>query len=125
MDVPKIVLTRRRITFAIMGELYNRRSDVFTAKFYRIWWGKLRRWYLGKFRKAYVEKQLALRRGRCLQCGRCCMLGIRCPYLTEDNRCSIYNGKRPLQCKLFPIDERDLKDMDYQCGFYFVNKGES
>ncbi len=125
MDASKVALKGRGVAFAIVGELYSRRGDLFSARFYRLWWGKLRRWYLGKFKKTYVRRQLELRRGRCLQCGRCCTLAIRCPYLTDDNRCSIYNGKRPLQCKLFPIDERDLKDVDYQCGFYFVSEGES
>jgi len=46
---------------------------------------------------------------KCLKCGRCCYMGfydrrgfktkttIKCPYLTEDNLCNVYNN-RPKWC---------------------------
>ena len=41
--------------------------------------GKLRRFYLVHFRKKYVQKQLALRDGKCRQCGQCCVLFFSVP----------------------------------------------
>lgn len=70
---------------------------------------------------SYVRKQLERKRGICLQCGKCCQFAIRCNHLTLDNKCDIYNLKRPKQCVYFPIDERDLADVDFKCGYYFVD----
>jgi len=68
-----------------------------------------------------VKEQLYKRQGNCLQCGRCCKLVFKCPMLQEDifnTRCRIY-GFRSKVCRLFPISEEDLKDVDYQCGYSF------
>lgn len=90
------------------------------GKFWRGLWGKLRRLYLVHFRLQYVQEQLKKRRGHCLQCGKCCRFAVKCPHLTEDNKCDIYNLKRPKQCVYFPIDEKDLADVNFECGYYFV-----
>jgi len=89
--------------------------------------GKLRRLYLGILRPGYVKESLARRVGHCDRTGACCHLMYTCPLLdTKSNpvRCSIHEIK-PLSCRLFPIDERDLKDRDIvspdaPCGFSFV-----
>ena len=84
-------------------------------------WGKVRRFYLSHFVPGYVEKQLKLRRGECRRCGACCTLLFRCPHLRGANECGTYQ-RRYLQCRLFPIDERDLAEVEGRCGFWFETK---
>lgn len=86
-------------------------------------WGKLRRFYLSKFRRGYVTQARSHRRGECRRCGACCAIMFRCPYLKDGNHCSIYE-KRHEQCGHFPIDVRDLRFLDHVCGHYFVEKDE-
>lgn len=88
-------------------------------------WGKLRRQYLIAFRKSYVKEGLERRFGECLRCGACCKLMTDCFFCTRGlpTGCKIYSV-RPLVCRFFPIDERDLADRDLvlptvPCGFYF------
>ncbi|MBJ6759675.1 YkgJ family cysteine cluster protein [Myxococcaceae bacterium JPH2] len=50
----------------------------------------------------------------CTRCGACCVapdiaaldkpLGLRCPHLTEDNLCSVYE-RRPQVCRDYEADE--------------------
>jgi uncharacterized protein len=82
---------------------------------------KFRRLVLCAIRMEYVQQQTALRGGECVGCGRCCKLVYRCPFLggTDENpRCLVYDD-RPKPCQAFPIDERDLVDVNYQCGYFF------
>lgn len=82
---------------------------------------KVRRLFLCAFRPQYVERQEAARGGECVQCGKCCKLVFKCPFLggTDDNpRCMVYEG-RPKPCQAFPIDRRDLADVNFQCGYFF------
>ncbi len=81
--------------------------------------GKLRRWWLTNFRPGYVAEQLARREGACKGCGRCCRLMFRCLFLTRSHRCFVYGLWRPGNCTAFPIDERDLGDVDGECGYSF------
>jgi hypothetical protein len=84
--------------------------------------GKFRRLYLSYFRKAYVKKQLALRKGECLQCARCCSFVFECPMLTKQRLCRIYNKSRLKVCKIFPIDQRDIDEVALYggtCGYRF------
>ncbi|MBI3620935.1 MAG: hypothetical protein HY208_01925 [Nitrospirae bacterium] len=77
---------------------------------------------------AYIQDQQQLREGECVRCGRCCRLVFRCPFLggTEENpTCLIYERGRPFQCAAFPIDPRDLADVDFQCGYHFAAPGEA
>ncbi|MDF2548358.1 MAG: hypothetical protein K0R93_3256 [Anaerosolibacter sp.] len=87
--------------------------------------GKIRRFYLSHFGKDYVESQLEKREGNCKMCGRCCQLGYRCPFLRTDNSCGVYNDHRwmrPAQCAFFPLDQRDMEEMNNSaCGYYFEN----
>jgi len=88
--------------------------------------GKLRRFYLGHFRKAYVAERKAARRGECARCGACCQLLHRCPWALDCEGlagCRIYE-KRPVNCHVFPLDGRDLAERDLviperPCGFHF------
>lgn len=82
---------------------------------------KVRRFFLCAFRPEYVREQERLRGGDCVQCGKCCKLVFKCPFLggTDENpRCMVYEG-RPKPCQAFPIDRRDLVDVNFQCGYFF------
>ncbi|MFQ5877990.1 MAG: YkgJ family cysteine cluster protein [Acidobacteriota bacterium] len=90
-------------------------------------WGKIRRFYLAHFRLGYVRESLARRRGGCDRTGACCRLMFTCPLLDARERpvrCTIHEIK-PRVCRVFPIDERDLRDRDIvspdrPCGFWFI-----
>jgi len=94
-------------------------------------WGKVRRFYLAHFRPAYVRESLARRVGNCDRTGACCNLMFTCPLLDRRPtpvRCTIHEFK-PRVCRLFPIDERDLRDRDIvspdvPCGFSFIPREE-
>ena len=81
-------------------------------------WGKLRRFWLSRFRKGRVGYWHNRRRGECKRCGACCSIMFRCPHLQGVNQCGIYE-KRYKQCSLFPIDPRDLRYLHDVCGFWF------
>ncbi len=84
--------------------------------------GKLRRFWLVHFRKKYVSQQLSVRQGACRQCGVCCNLLFICPMLTTQGNCVVYGTCRPQACKAFPIDQRDIEEVQHcrsQCGFRF------
>lgn len=84
--------------------------------------GKMRRFLLLRFRKFYVTEQIGQRRGECNQCGNCCEILFRCPFLikndTGDSLCSIYEN-RPQQCAAFPINEKCLSEVDFDCSYNF------
>ena len=93
--------------------------------------GKVRRFYLAHFRPGYVRESLARRVGQCDRTGACCHLMFTCPLLDQKPqpvRCTIHEIK-PRVCRLFPIDERDLRDRDIvspdaRCGFSFVPRDQ-
>jgi hypothetical protein len=77
---------------------------------------------------------MRLRRiGACRNCGICCQLGWGCwfhrsPEMETDGGCSRYE-LRPSTCRLFPIDQRDLRDRNMllphiPCGYSFVTVEE-
>jgi len=84
--------------------------------------GKMRRFALVRFRKEYVQQQESLRKGECNQCGNCCEILLKCPFLIKQDDgfsvCSIYEN-RPGQCGAFPIDERCLEDVRFECTYSF------
>ena len=86
-------------------------------------WGVIRRFYLVHCRPEYVETKRKQRVGECSRCGDCCLLVVRCPFLEGKNECKIYS-KRSEQCRMFPIDERDLEDCP-TCSFRFVEDARS
>jgi len=87
--------------------------------------GKLRRFALVRFRRDEVIESLSLRRGDCNRCGACCEILFKCPFLKKHDdattSCGIYED-RPSQCRLFPIDQRDLAEVRGTCSFYFIEK---
>jgi hypothetical protein len=95
-------------------------------------WGKLRRFYLIRFRPAYVEASRKRRVGECHRTGACCNLLFTCPVLGMAEKtpsCGIYQ-RRPGNCTTFPIDERDLHDRNIMnpwepCGFSFSSDGDA
>src|ERR1043165_4874626 len=87
--------------------------------------GKLRRFVNVNFRKNEVIEKLALRQGECNRCGACCEILFKCPFLKKHRdgttSCGIYED-RPSQCRLYPIDRRDLAEVRGSCSFYFIEK---
>ena len=87
--------------------------------------GKLRRFVSANFRKHEVVASLALRRGECNRCGACCEILFKCPFLKKHadgtTTCGIYED-RPNQCRLFPIEQRDLEEVRGTCSFYFIER---
>ncbi len=99
----------------------------------RLWWGKLRRAFLGRLLPGYVRRRHALRRGHCVRCGACCQLGIVCPALDADAAglaiCLKYQKKRDPNCRIFPITQSDLRDRDLilpgtPCGYWFPDEAD-
>lgn len=84
--------------------------------------GKIRRLWLVHFQKGYVQRQISVRQGDCHQCGTCCNLLFTCPMLTKQRRCFVYGSCRPQACKVFPIDQRDIDEVNFcsgRCGYRF------
>ena len=100
----------RRISAAKIGVLQAR--------------GKIRRFVYSNFRKEATAKKLELRQGECNRCGACCELLFKCPFLkklSEGNfECGIYE-KRPNNCRVFPLDKRDLQEVA-ECSYTFIEK---
>lgn len=87
--------------------------------------GKLRRFVLSNFQKQEVIEALSLRRGECNRCGACCEILFKCPFLKKQDdgttSCGIYED-RPNQCRLYPIQKRDLDEVRGTCSYYFIEK---
>jgi hypothetical protein len=91
-------------------------------------WGKVRRFCLAALRPGQVKMSKERRRGECIRCGACCRLIFKCPalyYLDDGTAACRYHQLRPMNCRVFPIDERDIADRDMvmperPCGFHFV-----
>ncbi len=87
-----------------------------------IFTGKVRRLFAVHFRKEYVARQLSAREGECHQCGTCCNFSFACPMLTRRKLCLVYGLCRPLSCRLFPLDQKDIDDVTLcggTCGYRF------
>ena len=87
--------------------------------------GKIRRFVNTNFRKQEMIQSLALRRGECNRCGACCELVFKCPFLKKNSDgtslCGIYEN-RPNSCRLFPIEQRDIREVKGTCSYYFIKK---
>jgi hypothetical protein len=87
--------------------------------------GKLRRFVRIRFKRDEVVEALALRRGDCNRCGACCEILFKCPFLKKHldgtTSCGIYED-RPSQCRLFPLDRRDIQEVRGTCSFYFIER---
>ncbi len=83
--------------------------------------GKARRWFKSYVYTRQTVQTLSARTGECNRCGACCKIIFQCPfYLEEDGKgnCRIY-GQHFSQCKLFPLEPKDLIGIDDQCGYKF------
>ena len=81
--------------------------------------GKMRRFLKCKF--PFLNGHEPRRFGSCNRCGACCKIVYRCPFLTEENGmygCAIYE-RRPDQCRRFPVETRDIAELDSGCTYYF------
>ena len=93
--------------------------------------GKLRRVYLAKLRPEEVTAGHARRRGECGRCGACCRLAFDCPHLEGEpgaTSCRVHD-RRHTNCRIFPVDERDIADRDLvpgygPCGYRFVAESD-
>lgn len=108
----------RGILFGFGGHLKNlltQPSPVSLRARILLGWGKVRRLFIYLFLKKHLERLPRLRSGECGRCGACCKLLYRCPYLEEDGegktKCIIHE-KRPPNCRIFPMDLRDIRDRD-------------
>ncbi len=110
----------------VLAGIYRYARGIRESAFFIHTSGKIRRLYLLHFRKEYVERQLSMRRGRCRQCAECCSLVFTCPVLTSRKLCRIYSRGRLKVCRVFPIDDRDIRDVALsggRCGYYFKEGG--
>jgi hypothetical protein len=60
------------------------------------------------------------RTGKCVECGECCRLPFKCPFLREKNgksKCIIYKF-RPLNCRKYPRTAKEHITKE-TCGFRF------
>ncbi len=80
----------------------------------------VRRLYLWHFRRDYIYKSIAERKGECRSCGCCVDRATSCKHYDKVRKlCGIWNGI-PLFCKLYPIDEKDKKEFSKKyCGYYW------
>jgi hypothetical protein len=64
------------------------------------------------------------RRGKCLRCGACCHLPVRCAFLAENENgqylCTIWR-LRPLNCRKYPRTRSELLTKK-TCGYSFEKK---
>ena len=63
----------------------------------------------------------AYRKGSCVNCGQCCRMVFKCPFLKYKNNkayCLIYSF-RPLSCKKYPRTEKECLTTR-TCGFKFI-----
>lgn len=75
------------------------------------------------FRKKYLAKQIAARKGECKNCGCCGDMPIKCKYWTGKD-CFIWRlwgyDDLPYQCKISPFDEKDKNEHQKKhCAFYW------
>ncbi|MFA5020169.1 MAG: hypothetical protein WC533_03660 [Candidatus Pacearchaeota archaeon] len=95
--------------------------EPFLKRVYRV----IRRSFFINFRKGYIEKQLRNRKGKCLACGCCGIVGVKCQYFNkETNLCELWlkGGKTaiPKHCQTYPFDEKDkVLYSKLNCGFYW------
>ena len=88
-----------------------------------LFYHKVKRFVLVHFRRQFVRESINAREGTCDQCGQCCKIVVHCPFLSEKDghtSCRIYKF-RPLQCRAFPLYERDMDDIEYKCSYRFRN----
>ena len=88
----------------------------------------VRRPFYSIFRKDYIKKQLAIRKGKCNQCGKCCevmdLLALKCKYF-KCGKCIVfekqYHSGEKCDIRTYPFDEKDIEATKKyaNCGFYW------
>jgi|GEM_PF-501734 len=85
--------------------------------------------YFAKFRRLITALFLPVsknRTGKCIQCGACCRLPIKCPFLRKKKEgkfyCIIY-AIRPPNCRKYPRSESEFLT-EATCGFRFEKNGK-
>jgi len=66
------------------------------------------------------------REGHCIDCGKCCYLPNKCPFLKiegDKSHCSIYKI-RPLNCRKYPRTEAEWLTPE-SCGYHFNHDGKN
>ncbi len=122
------------------GEIFRKKVSILIRKslavFYtRSFYGTARRWIFSTFLPESVLKRwMPYRQGECNRCGMCCRIVLTCPFLHEEDQqaaCRIFTSKRhaPPPCLTFPLDPRDLADVQRQiaptvCSFSFEGQPE-
>lgn len=83
--------------------------------------GKVRRWVKSNFMTGKAQATISARIGECKRCGSCCKIVFKCPFYKEKEGrglCAIY-GHHFAQCKLFPIEPKDLIGLEDICQYKF------
>ena len=106
----------------------HRTSFTYSEKFI-LGWGKIRRFVYHVCFPGYINNSKKRRRGECARCGACCKLLHKCISLEGADGATLcrIHQRRVRNCRVFPVDERDLKDRniicpDKPCGFSFIPK---
>ena len=67
------------------------------------------------------------RKGKCIDCGKCCRLPLKCPFQKFDSQemsyCSIYKY-RPLQCRKYPRTKKECVTRA-TCGYIFEDSNDN
>lgn len=70
-----------------------------------------------------IKENLKNRRGKCLGCGKCCQVVLKCPMLYKVGNkflCKIHQHKF-YECSLYPINQKDIfKHLKHVCGYWFI-----
>lgn len=77
----------------------------------------------------HLQKMLAIvggmpryiRKGKCIQCGQCCVNEDCEHFIFVDGKgfCTTHDNSRPMKCKLFPQCPPIIFK---KCGYYFIDK---
>ena len=117
------------VVYNVLPILFGEAGCMSPVQVTRLLWGKVRR-FAHKLRVEEVRRKHSLRRGECLRCGACCKLLFHCPSLDFDEEgkalCRKYD-RRPFNCRVFPLDERCLRERDIvspdtRCGYWFADE---
>jgi len=84
--------------------------------------------YIWIFKRKVIRESLRRRKGECKQCGKCCnFFGVKCPFLTRNNRCMIYKHRPKILCALPPLGVSKgniKKHKELNCGYYWDDEEE-
>ena len=80
------------------------------------------------FRPGYMSRGIALRKGKCRNCGYCCYTRFRkCKHYDPVRHCTIFNdrqhskSRRATLCRVHPFDPKEIPP-GVECGFYWEKR---